>query len=168
MLIWWFSCSFYRGYFEEIPICHPNVSKEAFELFDFMFTSGQGKLVNDPCTVMEVYTGIPFGGISSNPSKLDGFFEFDILIHLSHYCRHNKHQVLLQVSNENKEFDLRLHSARGGGRHWWLHRTLDGSLCCQHSRTHQQNHCQVHLQDEHFLQWRLRLTILSSCAKNTF
>ena len=70
MLIWWFSCSFYRGYFEEIPICHPNVSKEAFELFDFMFTSGQGKLVNDPCTVMEVYTGIPFGGISSNPSKL--------------------------------------------------------------------------------------------------
>ena len=63
-------CPFLRGYFEEIPICHPNVSKEAFELFDFMFTSGQGKLVNDPCTVMEVYTGIPFGGISSNPSKL--------------------------------------------------------------------------------------------------
>ena len=41
----------------------------AFESFDFLYHAGQGRLVTEPCTVMEVYTGIPFGGTSEGPRK---------------------------------------------------------------------------------------------------
>ena len=61
---------FAQGHFEDIPICqNESKARQAFKKFDFLSSSGQGSLVTEPCTVMEVYTGIPFGGISEGPRK---------------------------------------------------------------------------------------------------